>query len=287
MKKPDYCPEWFDIDLYDNLIDQSRYALSMGLWNRKLNYKRFLEINGEIKTLEERKEYARDLLKAMMRLMEFFDNPTKDNYNPVQEAQGAIVELQLSDVADLFSECYLNHPQMREFFQLATTYFNEAMEHEHTEQMEEWATNAEYPSLEPQLAYTPVSDVSDFTGTFIIDLSNSDEVLKMAFEQKLKEIRAREAAQEQKNTLWRGERTKRFSDAEIRRIVEYRYFAYIDLYVYSLITGRKFTDVEMAAMIYPPRDNTPLDFDAVDRIARTVRPKAIELFERTNPRLLL
>ena len=109
----------------------------------------------------------------------------------------------------------------------------------------------------------------------------------MAFEQKLKEIRAREAAQEQKNTFWRGERTKRFSDAEIRRIVEYRYFAYIDLYVYSLITGRKFTDVEMAAMIYPPRDNTPLDFDAVDRIARTVRPKAIELFERTNPRLLL
>ena len=122
MKKPDYCPEWFDIDLYDNLIDQSRYALSMGFWNRKLNYKRFLEINGEIKTLEERKEYARDLLKAMMRLMEFFDNPTKDNYNPVQEAQGAIVELQLSDVADLFSECYLNHPQMREFFQLATTF---------------------------------------------------------------------------------------------------------------------------------------------------------------------
>ena len=45
MKKPDYCPEWFDIDLYDNLIDQSRYALSMGFWNRKLNYKRFLDIN--------------------------------------------------------------------------------------------------------------------------------------------------------------------------------------------------------------------------------------------------
>ena len=43
----------------------------------------------------------------------------------------------------------------------------------------------------------------------------------------------------------------------------------------------------MAAMIYPPRENTPLDFDAVDRISRTVKPKAIELLERTNPSLLL
>ena len=119
-----------------------------------------------------------------------------------------------------------------------------------------------------------------------IVINKSDEVLKMAFEEKLKEIRAKKAAQKS-DIFWNGTRTKRFSDAEIRRIVEYRYFAYIDLYTYSLITGRKFTDVEMAAMIYPPRNNTPLDFDAVDRIARTVRPKAIELFERTNPRLLL
>ena len=61
----------------------------------------------------------------------------------------------------------------------------------------------------------------------------------------------------------------------------------MDLYVYSLITERKFTDVEMAAMIYPPSNNTPLDFDAVDRIARTVRPKAINLLDKTNHRLLL
>lgn len=63
--------------------------------------------------------------------------------------------------------------------------------------------------------------------------------------------------------------------------------AYIDLYIFGKIIDRKFTDVEMAAMIYPPTNNTPLNFDAVDRIARTVRPKAIELLEKTNTRLLL
>lgn len=63
MKKPDYCPEWFDIDLYDNLIDQSRYALSMGFWNRKLNYKRFLEINSEIKT-RGKKRICAGLIKS-------------------------------------------------------------------------------------------------------------------------------------------------------------------------------------------------------------------------------
>lgn len=39
MKKPDYCPEWFDIDLYDNLAEQPRDALSMALWLRKMNYR--------------------------------------------------------------------------------------------------------------------------------------------------------------------------------------------------------------------------------------------------------
>ena len=110
-----------------------------------------------------------------------------------------------------------------------------------------------------------------------IDLSMSDEVLEMAFKQKLKELRQQEE---------RG-RTRRFSDAEIRKMIDYRIFAFMDLYVYSLIVERKFTDVEMAAMIYPPSDNSPLDFDAVDRIARTVRPKAMELLEKTNARLLL
>ena len=123
----------------------------------------------------------------------------------------------------------------------------------------------------------PVSETSNYSTMIHIDLGLSDEVLEMAFKQKLKELRQQEER----------ERTRRFSDAEIRKMIDYRVFAFMDLYVYSFIVERKFTDVEMAAMIYPPSNNAPLDFDAVDRIARTVRPKAMELLEKTNARLLL
>lgn len=123
----------------------------------------------------------------------------------------------------------------------------------------------------------PVSKTLNYSTMIHINLGSSDEILEMAFKQKLKELRQQEER----------ERTRRFSDAEIRKMIDYRIFAFMDLYVYSLIVERKFTDVEMAAMIYPPSNNAPLDFDAVDRIARTVRPKAMELLEKTNARLLL
>lgn len=296
MKKPDYCPEWFDIDLYDNLIDQPRDALCMALWMRQMNYRSYLMSDKYTDiglTKEMRQKDALEWMEVM--IIKWLappknrDNQTIDNYNPLAVEQDIIQELSLRNIADLFSECYSIHPQMRKLFQKAPAYLDDLIKYGCTEQaIEQMERVIKECRISQSYLNTPISNVSDpAVDIFMINLSYSDEVLKMAFEQKLKEIRAKEAAQEQKNTFWRGERTKRFSDAEIRKIVEYRIFAYIDLYVYSLITGRKFTAVEMAAMIYPPRDNTPLDFDAVDRITRTVRPKAIELLERTNPRLLL
>lgn len=293
MRKPDYCPEWFDIDLYDNLINHPRDALHMALGIRKTAYCYFLIMIDKYSNRGLPEHVKADFLEWLKIIIEELNQPKKDNqalkkYIPIAN-QDIIQELSLGNIANLFAKCYLELPQMRELFQIAALRLDDAVEEGYIDQAMEqmdWIIENECTTSESYLD-TPLTDVSDYADIFMINLSHSDEVLKMAFEQKLKEIRAKEAAQEQKNTFWRGERTKRFSDAEIRKIVEYRIFAYIDLYVYSLITERKFTDVEMAAMIYPPRDNTPLNFDAVDRITRTVRPKAIKLLERTNPRLLL
>lgn len=298
MRKPDYCPEWFDIDLYDNLLNQPRDALCMALWMRKMNYKTYLiEMEGKENNHLTTEEKAHSLEWLEMLATKWLvppknrDSQTLESYNPLAVEQDIIQELSLRNIANLFAKCYLELPQMRELFQIAAPRLDDLVEEGCADQVEpiepleqmDWIIKEECTTPESYLD-TPLTDVSNYADIFIIELSHSDEVLKMAFEQKLKEIRAKE---QKSDNFWNGTRTKRFSDAEIRRIVEYRYFAYIDLYTYSLITGRKFTDVEMAAMIYPPRDNTPLDFDAVDRITRTVRPKAIELFERTNPRLLL
>lgn len=303
MRKPDYCPEWFNIDLYDNLAHQTRDALSFALWTRKMNYKSYLlEIEGEdIRnggnniTKEDVKKYALEWL-AMLATQSMIipaqyigSNQDKENYNPLKVEPNIIKEVKLKDIAYLYAQSYFELPYMREFFQKASMHFDEAIRRGYIDQALE---NAEYiiedkfPTLQSEYG-AALSDKLNYADMFIIDLSQSDEVLKMAFEQKLQEIREKEAAHEQKHPFWYSGRTKRFSDSEIKRIVEYRVFAYIDLYTYGQITGRKFTDIEMAAMIYPPRENTPLDFDAVDRISRTVKPKAIELLERTNPSLLL
>ena len=304
MKKPEYCPEWFDIDAYDDLADLPRNGLSMALWMRKMNYKGYCsdierfergevsERNGGTNTTPEQiKAYAIEWLSMLatkwLAPPENKNSQAKEDYDPLEAEQDIIREFCLGDVVNLFAEFYLVNPQMRRIFQQASVRMDRAIRLEYQDYLTDIVvmTEEENPIPESDLD-TPLSEVSDYADIFIINLAQSDEVLKMAFEQKLKEIRAKES-KSKLSTYWSGRRTKRYTDAEIRKIVEYRVFAYIDLYVYGQITGRKFTDVEMAAMIYPPRDNTPLDFDAVGRIARTVKPKAIELLERTNPRLLL
>lgn len=201
------------------------------------------------------------------------------------------------DVARIYAESYVEIPEMYQFFKGTEDILDSCILHKddganaHTEWfhlkdiMPESTTGENINAMEEFLDM-PLSEHSNYADIFIIDLAQSDDVLKMAFEQKLKEIREKEASKDGLE-FWHSNRTKRFSDAEIRKIVEYRIFAYIDLYILGVMTNRKFTDVEMAAMIYPPKNSTPLNFDAVDRIARTVKPKALELLERTNPLLLL
>lgn len=298
MKKPGYCPEWFDIALYDNLINVTRDTLSLALWMRKMNYRAFLddlENKGERNggnniTLEEKKQYALEWLITMATTwnaspIKHKDSQNKESYDPLRAEPDIIIEAKLTDIAYLFSESYFQLPHMREFFQKAAVIFDEQIKlGGNTELGMEIADSVIKECVTDPLEYeTKISECLNYSDIFIVDTSQSDEVLKIAFERKLKEIRERETA----DNYWFGKRTKRFSDAEIRRIIEYRVFAYIDLYTYGQITGRKFTDIEMAAMIYPPTENTPLDFDAVDRISRTVKPKAIELLERINPRLLV
>ncbi len=296
MKKPDYCPEWFDIFLYDNLKEFSRDALTISLWTRRMNYKSFLaeEPRGGIEDREKLSTYAIEFLVMMATTwLEVApmhrDSQTKENYNPLAVEPNIIQELTLIDIARIYTESYVEIPEMYKFFKDTEDILNLCVQHKNDggNAHKEWlsledimpeSTAKEDIKAMEKILEMPLSAHSNYADIFVINLAQSDEILKMAFEQKLKEIRAKEQQEE---------RTRRYSDAEIRKIVEYRVFAYIDLYTFGVITNRKFTDVEMAAMIYPPTNNTPLDFDAVDRIARTVRPKAIELLERANPRLLL
>lgn len=285
--KPDYCPTWFDITLYDSLENYSRDDLSLTLWVRQMNYRHVLK---ELQTAdhEEREHYknyalqwvehsATNWLKSPLKHK---DSQKKENYNPLEADPDIITPVTLSDIGRLYVDFYLDMPEMRKLFQEVKPNLDDFIKNN--------IDFRDYSSItdmlpENQYSEDEIHSFNQFLQTpcdkniFWIDFYQSDEILKMAFEQKLQEFREKE----------RQKRTKRFSDAELKKIIEYRILAYIDLYIFGKITDRKFTDVEMAAMIYPPTNNTPLNFDAVDRIARTVRPKAIELLEKTNPRLLL
>lgn len=298
MKKPNYCPDWFDISLYDGLSDFSRDELAMALWLRKMNYRSTKEEFDAVSHLtdkekEEVRVRALNWLKCCAN--EWTTQPIKHknsgnrmNYNPLEVETDILREVTWGDIARLHAESYVEIPEMRKFVQETRQILEECIKHlenganAHTE----WVSPDDIlpEDMPPQdvkaidnLFDMPVSETSNYSTMIHIDLGLSDEILEMAFKQRLKEFRLKEER----------ERTRRFSDAEIRKMIDYRVFAFMDLYVYSFIVERKFTDVEMAAMIYPPSNNSPLDFDAVDRIARTVRPKAMELLEKTNARLLL
>lgn len=298
MKKPDYCPDWFNISSYDGLSDFPRDELTMALWLRKMNYNRIKEkisVSSHLteQEKEDAKEYSLNWLKYcatewVTQPIEYKNRYNKTNYNPLEAERDALYDITWADIARIYTESYVTIPEVRQFVQETRQTLEYCIEHLknganiHTD----WLSPSDIlpEDMAPQdrkaidnLFDTPISKTLSYSPMVFIDLGISDEILEMAFKQKLKELRQQEER----------ERTRRFSDAEIRKIIDYRFFAFMDLYTYSLITGRKFTDVEMAAMIYPPSNDIPLDFDAVDRIARTVRPKAINLLEKTNPRLLL
>jgi len=298
MKKPNYCPDWFDISLYDGLSDFSRDELAMALWFRKINHNRIKkEISASSHLTEREKEAAKadtlNWLKCcaiewITQPIEYKNRGNKTNYNPLEIETDVLADVTWTDIARIYTESYVTIPEVRQFVQETRQTLElciknlETGANIHTD----WISPDNIlPEDMPQqdiqainnLFRAPVSPTLSYSPMVFINLSMSDEVLEMAFKQKLKELRQQEE---------RG-RTRRFSDAEIRKMIDYRFFAFMDLYTYSLITERKFTDVEMAAMIYPPSNDAPLDFDAVDRIARTVRPKAMELLEKTNARLLL
>ena len=299
MKKPDYCPDWFNISIYGKLSDFSRDELAMALWFRQINYDRIKEgmsIGSHLtkQEKEDAKEHSLNFLKDcanewITHPIEYKNRGNKINYNPLEVKEDVLSDVTWTDIARFYTESYVEIPEIRQFVQATRPRLELCIKNLETGANihAHWISPCDIlpEEMPPQdiksidnLFETPVSKTLNYSPMVYIDLGMSDEILEMAFKQKLKELRQQEEGQR---------RTRRFSDAEIRKIIDYRFFAFMDLYVYSLITERKFTDVEMAAMIYPPSNNTPLDFDAVDRIARTVRPKAINLLDKTNHSLLL
>ena len=314
MRKPDYCPEWFDIARYDKLADFSREELSMILKSRQSSLQMFHEdieharTKGEFSRDEEeiREKYIADTVWFAASFIErtpefrqeqaYLGNLNQEvnnvwfghmNCRPMRVASNHIREASLYDIAALYARAYIKFDEMRSFFKesqkmldecinLPDSEFNVGMDWLSVRELLPENTSKEMIDRIDCLLESTANQALPYSNLFYIDLNQNDKVLEAAFVEKLKEVRAAEA-----------KRSRRISDAEIRKIVEYRVFAFIDLYLYSVFSGRKFTDWEMANMIYPPSHDTPPNFDAVDRIARTVRPKAMTLLKDTDHRLFL
>lgn len=237
MKKPNYCPDWFDISLYDGLSDFSRDELSMALWSRQMNYRITKEEFDAVSHLtdkekEEVRVNALNWLKGCAN--EWIAQPIKHknsgnrmNYNPLEVETNILREVTWGDIARLHTESYVEIPEMRKFVQETRQILEECIKHLedgvniHTDWL---SPDNILPEDMPQqdiqainnLFDTPVSETSNYSTMIHIDLGLSDEVLEMAFKQKLKELRQQEER----------ERTRRFSDAEIRKMIDYRVFCF-------------------------------------------------------------
>lgn len=97
-----------------------------------------------------------------------------------------------------------------------------------------------------------------------IDTSFSDEAIIEAVKEKLKRIRHNKDA-------------KRFSDSEINRFIKFRVIPYIDLFLWSNLTGTKLTDQNMADLLFSD-DSTG---KGLDTIRQTTKKKALLLLSNT------
>ena len=267
MKKPDYCPEWFDLLKYEEYVP--KFIRIDWLTNIKARLYIFRDLREGNESLDDiQKEIA-----ELPNLLSYYKvNNSKEKIIEEEIISDSVIPLDFFNIAFYYAGCYTLSEQMRNQLNFIKEESDRIIEkglngHDLFNDLVEIDITG---GDELDEKYFELLDGGkSFMHAFLInDLSYSDEMLVEAFKKHLAKIRLKQ---------FQVENYKQISIAKLNRLCENMVLPFIDIYLWMLATGNFLTDREIANIIYPIRDNTPLDFDAVDRVTRTTKPTALKI----------
>ncbi|KDB46291.1 hypothetical protein KZ386_02150 [Glaesserella parasuis] len=269
MNRQPYCPDWFNLEDYDRLSEISRSD-----WNNMV-FCKFLMLDSLNKQEHKMKNYNLEFMR------DFFIFSSKNFINGVAEHKNAGIDKDARELNNI----------IKEFDFLSLAFYCEEVflskNKQAIEFLEKLKSECENPSInfseapeEYKMTVTPMNWLDDEAielknaisidgNVWMVDTSYSDDAIIDAVKEKLKQIR-------------KGEKGKILSDAEIESLIKFRVIPYIDLWLWSKLTGTKLTDQNMADILF---FDDP-DGKGLDTIRKTTKKKAMMLLSNHRPKFI-
>lgn len=263
-EKPDYCPDWFDLENYRVCESYTRNH-----WWKSIMIRKVVLYNG-IKD-DVANGISKDfLLQSLIHLSK--NNELIFKGQDVIE-NSSIDEMGMFDFIDLYAELYEQSPEvMNGVNDMLKKHFDKR--DEVIDSIDTFWDDFEHDvnSKSGMDLYSPLSENYQGIRKFIsIDFNNNDEKIMRDFSNWL--------ANERKinNQL---NRSQKKTDNDLKKLHEYRVLPFIDLFFWGEITGITLTQYQLAQLLFP----NEFEVDIKDRLRSVTRPKAMELLEsRVDP----
>ena len=284
MNKPDYCPEWFDLDNYESCKKFTRNG-----WDYALNKREHLffeEVNAILEKYRKN-DCSGDKLKKTNELFRYISSKEaieaiQLGFNDDYEKPHIVKDLNAELFAYLYWRAKEDVPEYIDFLNkgisiIEDNYLSKA---EFTFNVVNYIEKNNIKIAPISYCYAPIS----------VDISGNDERLIEDFKCWLASKREEQKKQTLENSgiEFTSAGTKRvnsitgekFSDTDLRKLTMYKVLPYIDLYIWGVAIDREFSDIELANLLFPHDFTT----NHAERIRLTIAPfaKAV-LFSQTNP----
>lgn len=264
-EKPDYCPEWFSLEKYENLNTLTRFDWHYLLYDRA---NIFTELSNNEIDVEDFEIIKYFLTKEISSPYAFLRNKTENN------KPKTIVSFPLN-VLDKIATIKKIEGRSRYNFYKSTDDKKSRLA-----KLESDLKESGYLRLEvAKQMNLSISEVGAhflcINGTTIsFNPFLSDKQIIDEFTHYLKEWRNK-----QNSDLSQG---NRFSDNEIKSLIENKVLPYIDLTIWGMLTKNKLTHAQIANLIFPDL----IDVDVVAKLRQTTIKKANIILGNNTPKFL-
>lgn len=244
FNKPEFCPDWFDLNNYRKLEYFTRQDFDIATRARLL-------VNS---SAHKNKEYAKEIMNDLS--LDNLPLCIKDN----EYISTSIEVLGLDGVFDEFCNQSINDMSIIDGFNKAGEIIKKI--HKVSTSDNSRLDYSEFFSKLERISRGLKGRKTDSLLLSVTTTELSDDVLVEQFKKKLTEHR-----QENK------ESGKRLSDYQIKGLIENRVFPYIDLLLWGKSIGNQLTQAQMANLIFPDL----YDVDIVNKLRLSTIPKAEQI----------
>lgn len=259
--KPDYCPDWFDLELYKNLENFNRSDWAISVFARKLAY----DDLKERKPTEINAEFERWYLSvcfAQIRMAKSKQSELKND--------DAVSLVDYFDVLIAYEDLFLSND-----LELQSTF--DEVRNEILKNKDEFSKDYKPTDYLDILNRDGINKNVSQKGDLVLSISLgcSDDVI-------LEEIKKQLSIARSKYNDKNFSDGKRISDNEMKSLIENRIIPYIDLMIWGKITGKSLTQAQIANLLFPDL----YDVDIVAKLRQTTIKKAMNLLSLERPKFI-